>query len=171
MEFKVKELRLLKSIFRYQDDLLVVNDNGLFDTVYKDIYPQEMILKKTKLSPAVVNFLDAIISIYQGKFIFKLFDKRTEFNFNVINYPYTCGNVPNAPTHGIFVSQLIRFCNMNSIFKNYVTDCKNIYTKLVNQRFDKSLRQKFDDFCELHILCWSKFGRNIQQHKSEICPL
>ena len=169
---KIKELKRLSMIFRYQDDLLVINDHGLFDSIYKDIYPQEMILKNTNVSPCVVNFLDCTISIYQGRFVFKLFDKRNEFKFNVLNYPHACGNIPTAPTHGIFVSQLIRFCDMNSSFKNYVVDCKKLYTKLITQKFDKCrLRRKFDSFYERHILCWSKFGMNIQINKSDICPL
>ena len=53
-------------IFRYQDDVLVVNDNGLFDAIYKDIYPQEMVLKKTNVTPAVVNFLDTTSSVFRG---------------------------------------------------------------------------------------------------------
>ena len=131
-----------------------------------------MILKKTNISSAVVNFLDSTISVYQGNFIFRLFDKRNEFNFNVINYPYACGDVPKAPTHGIFVSQLIRFCNMNSSLKNYFDNCKKLYAKLVNQSFEKCrLQCKFEDFCERHILCWSKFGVNIQTFKTEICPI
>ena len=61
---KIHELKRLSMIFRYQDDLLVINDHGLFDSIYKDIYPTEMILKKTNVSPCVVNFLDCTISIY-----------------------------------------------------------------------------------------------------------
>ena len=167
---KQRELRALQSIFRFQDDLLVLNDNGLFESIYKDIYPPEMVLKKTNISSSVVNFLDCTISVYHGKFAFKLFDKRDEFNFNVINYPYACGNVPKAPTHGIFVSQLIRFCNMNSSLKNYFADSKKLYAKLVNQNFEKKrLQHKFDDFCVRHILYWAKFGVDIEMHKNEIC--
>ena len=159
---KTEELRLLKMIFRYQDDLLVVNDKGFFHFSYEDIYHKEMVLKKTNISPSVVNFLDNTISVYQGKFLFKLFDKRNEFKFNVINYPHTSGNVPKAPTDGIFNSQLIRFCNINSSCKNYFI-ARLYYAKLVNQSFDKSrLRRKFDEFCEHYIFCWSKFGMNIQ---------
>ena len=105
---KSKELKLLKSIFRFQDDLLVLNDNGLFDTIFKDIYPVEMILKKTNLSPQKVNFLDITISIYQDKFRYKCYDKRNDFNFNVISFPLMSCNLPQTPMHGMFISQLVR---------------------------------------------------------------
>ena len=167
---KIKELRLLQSIYRYQDDLLVVNDNSLFDSIFQDIYPREMVLKKTNVSSAVVNFLDSTISVYQGKFLYKLYDKRDDFDFTVLNYPHACGNIPSAPTHGIFISQIIRFSNMNSSYKNYIQVCKKLYEKLILQRFSKScLQRKFDDFCARHILCWSKFGVDIQNYKTVIC--
>ena len=129
-----------------------------------------MILNKTNVSPAVVNFLDSTISVYQGKLLYKLFDKREDFNFTVLNYPHACGNIPSAPTHGIFISQLIRFCNMNSSYKNYIQVCKKLYEKLVQQKFTKTrLQRKFDDFCSRHVLCWSKFGVDIAKYKSNIC--
>ena len=168
-QHKYDDLKRLQHIFRYQDDLFVINDGGLFDSLYKNIYPKEMILKKTNVSPAVVNFLDSTVSIHQGKFVYKLYDKRNEFNFNVINYPYVCGNIPKTPSHGIFISQLIRFCNMNSSFKHYVSNCHDLFTKLVNQNFDVlRLKRNFDVFCGRHFSYWSKFGINIEQYKNDI---
>ena len=35
-----------------------------------------------------LNFLDLTISIYRGKFNVKLYDKRNDYTFDVINYPY-----------------------------------------------------------------------------------
>ena len=135
----------------------------------RTFYPKEMVLKRTNVSPAVVNFLDSTISVYQGKFFYKLFDKRNDFNFDVISYPYACGNIPKGPTHGIFVSQLIRFCNMNSSIQNYILNCKKLFSKLVQQRFEeKRLKVKFDEFCRRHFSYWSKFGINIEQHKVDI---
>ena len=162
-------MKRLQYIFRYQDDLFVVNDGGLFDSLYKNIYPREMILKRTNISPAVVNFLDSTVSIHQGKFVYKLYDKRNEFNFNVINYPFACGYIPKTPSHGIFISQLIRFCNMNSSFKHYVSNCHDFYTKLVNQNFDiRRLKRNFDIFCGRHFSYWSKFGINVAQYRNDI---
>ena len=48
------------------------------------------------------------ISICQGKFITEVFDKWDNFNFNIVNYPYMCSNIPAKPTYGVYISQLIR---------------------------------------------------------------
>ena len=128
-----------------------------------------MILKRTNISPAVVNFLDSTVSIHQRKFVYKLYDKRNKFNFNVINYPFACGNIPKTPSHGIFISQLIRFCNMNSSFKHYVSNCPDLFTKLVNQNLDiLQLKRNFDIFCGRHFSYWSNFGINVAQYRNNI---
>ena len=136
LQHKYDDLKRLQYIFRYQDDLLVVNNGGLFDSLYKNIYPREMILKRTNISPAVV---------------------------------IACGNIPKTPSHGIFISQLIRFCNMNSSFKHYVSNCHDLFTKLVNQNFDiLRLKRNFDIFCGRHFSYWSKFGINVVQYRNDI---
>ena len=60
-----------------------------------------MMVSKTKISPCKVSYL--LISIYQGKFRVKLYDKRTSYKFKVISYPFLDGNVPEKPRYGIFI--------------------------------------------------------------------
>ena len=38
---QIYKASLLSKTYRYQDDAVVFNDNGLFKKVYKDIYPEE----------------------------------------------------------------------------------------------------------------------------------
>ena len=83
-----ESLEKLTNIFRYQDDLISFNDLGLLESVLQDIYPQEMIVNKTNISPCKCNYLDMTISIYRGKFVVKLFDKRKDYKFDVISYPF-----------------------------------------------------------------------------------
>ena len=45
-------------IFRYQDDLLSLNDDGLLESVLSEIFPGEMIINKTNISRCKCNFLD-----------------------------------------------------------------------------------------------------------------
>jgi hypothetical protein len=41
----------------------------------------------------------------------KLYDKRDDFNFPIVKFPFTsiCRNIPAAPAFGIYISQLIRY--------------------------------------------------------------
>ena len=38
-----------------------------------------------------------------------LYDKRDDFNFHIINFPFLSSNIPSSPAYGVFISQLIRY--------------------------------------------------------------
>ena len=103
----------LSNFFRYQDDLIVFEDDGSFEAIIHEIYPLVMELENTNISPNKVNYLDLTISVYRGKYFYKSFDKRNDFGFEIINYPDIRGNIPKMLAYGVFVSQLVRFCSVN----------------------------------------------------------
>ena len=39
----------------------------------------------------------------------KIYDKRDDFNFEIVCFPFHDGDVPRSPSHGVCISQLIRF--------------------------------------------------------------
>ena len=39
----------------------------------------------------------------------KLYDKRDDFNFPIVIFPFTLNNIPAAPTYAVYISQLIRY--------------------------------------------------------------
>ena len=63
----LKEAVLLKYVFRYQEDGIVFNDKGYFESKYSVIYPKDLVLKNTNVSPKKSNYLDLTISIFYGK--------------------------------------------------------------------------------------------------------
>ena len=140
-----------------------MNDDGTLERVLADIYPSEMVINKTNISVAKVSYLDLSISVlYRGKFLIKLFDKRKDYSFNVINYPFMDGTIPKAPTYGVFVSQLTRFCRVNNTLKGFLEDAGNLVRKLVSQSFDvAALRNKFQTFMNRQYMLWGKFGSEI----------
>ena len=126
----------LSNIFRFQDDLFAVNDNGNFQRILQDIYPKEMIVSNTNISNSKCSYLDLLISVYQGKFKVNLYDKRDGYKFKIFSYPYLDGNIPESRSYGIFISQLVRFCKVNSTFIGFRTDVNNLIVKLCNQGFE-----------------------------------
>ena len=79
-------------MFRYQGDCLVFNDQDYFLKYWKEIYPKEMVLKETTVN-SICNYLDLTIQNINNTFLYKYYDKRLDFNFNVINYPDLAGNI------------------------------------------------------------------------------
>ena len=41
-------------------------------------------------------------------------DKRDDFDFDVVNFPFLDGDVPRRPSYGVNISQLIRFARSSS---------------------------------------------------------
>ena len=137
----------------------MLNDDGLFEEIISDIYPPEMVVSKANISVRKTHFLDLTISIYRGKFYIILYDKRNDYSFEVINYPFLDGNIPKNQSYGVFISQLVRFARINSSFQRFIADCRNLICKLIRQSFNPAaLRRKFNIFIDKYFDIWGKFG-------------
>ena len=156
----------LAGLFRYQDDCIVFDDDNVFADNINNIYPSSMTLKCTNTSPAKCNYLDLTISVYNGVFNFKSYDKRRDFSFEVVNYPNLSGNIPVKPSYGVFTSQLIRFCHINRTASYFAVDAKTLVKKLINQGFSNSmLKDKYFEFSHHYLTLWTKYGVDITTDK------
>ena len=158
----IETAKMLSNTFRYQDDCVALNDNGLFAEHFNKIYPKEMVLKGTNISRDKCTFLDLKISIYRGKFVYSSYDKRDDFGFEVVNFPNLSGNIPAMQSYGVYISQLVRFCDINITYKGFVKDVAKMNTCLLKQGFQRNLlKKKYAEFCKKYIHKWSKYNRDI----------
>ena len=166
-EGKLEIAKLLSNTYRYQDDCIAINDNDIFRKHFAAMYNgSAMELKNTNLSRDKCNFLDLSISVYQGKFIYRSYDKRNDFDFKVVNYPNLSGNIPVSQSYGVFTSQLVRFCSVNSSLKNFVSDVRLLVRTLSKQAFQREvLVSRFGRFCVKYLHAWAKYNTDIQTHK------
>ena len=44
----------------------------------------------------------------------KLYDKRDDFNFPIVNFTFIYSNIPAAPAYGVYISQWIRYSDIIS---------------------------------------------------------
>ena len=65
----------------------------------------------------------------------KVYDKRDDFDFKIVNFPFLDGDIPRSTSFGVYIFQLIRFAGAS----NYVADL-NTPNKLLTQ---KLLRQGY----------------------------
>ena len=101
------------STSRYFDDLLNI-DNPYFEQMVGQIYPTELQLNKANSSDTEAPFLDLNMSITNGIVSSKIYDKRDDFNFEIVKFPFLDGDVPLSPSYGVYISQLIRFARVCS---------------------------------------------------------
>ena len=93
---------------RYLDDFLNI-DNPYFEGMVNQIYPSELQLNKANTSDTEATFLDLHLSISNGFVSSKIYDKRDDFNFDIVNFLFLDGDVPHRPSYVVYISQLIRF--------------------------------------------------------------
>ena len=58
------------------------------------IYPSELQLNKSNTSDIEAAFLDLHLSISDGNVSTKIYDKRDDFDFEIVNFPFLDGEVP-----------------------------------------------------------------------------
>ena len=75
------------STSRYLDDLLNI-DNPYFEGMVNQIYPSELQLNKANTSDTEASFLDLHLSISNGFVSSKIYDKRDDFDFDIVNFPF-----------------------------------------------------------------------------------
>ena len=156
------EAKLLKNLFRFQDDCIVFEDEDVFDGEIASIYPTEMVLENTNLRENECNYLDLTIAISDDSYCFKSYDKRRDFGFKIVNYPDLSGNIPVAPAYGVFVSQLFRLCKINGSIDSFRADIRDLVSKLSKQGFKSGrLRSKFLAFVKNNLQVWLHFGLDI----------
>ena len=95
------------------DDILTLN-NATFQVI-ADIYPSELQLKKTTEYGTQLSYLDILINIENGKYSTAVYDKRDNFNFNIVNFPYLSSNIPSGPAYGDYISQLVCIGRINYV--------------------------------------------------------
>ena len=122
------------STSRYLDDLLNI-DNPYFVQMVGKIYPTELQLNKANSSITEAPFLDLNLSITNGIVSSKICDKRDDFNFEIINFPFLDGDVPRPPSYGVYISQLIRFARVCSNVDDFNKGNLFLTAKLLRQGY------------------------------------
>ena len=117
--------------YRYIDDVLSLK-NTKFAEYLEFIYLHELEIKETTEAAASSSYLDCYLYIDNGKlttrlysvsfplgvweglrfvilalpglFSYLFYDKRDDFNFPNVHFPFLSSNVPSAPAYGVYVS-------------------------------------------------------------------
>jgi len=120
-------------MFRYIDDILSLNNKNYSNFLHL-IYPVELVVKDTTDSPDSASYLNLEHDI-NGTLTTKLYDKRDEFNFPIVNYPFLDNNISSSPAYGVYMSQLIRYSRTCNSYRDFLHRSVLLTRKLLNQGF------------------------------------
>ena len=143
---------------RYLDDIFTI-DNPEFAEHIPDIYPRELQFNKANISDKETSFLDLNIKVVGSNIHTSVYDKRDDFGFPIVNFPWLRGDVPRLPSYGIYISQLVRFARCCTSVFDFHSKNLQITSKLLTQgyRYHK-LRKTFGKFFRSYSELQSKFG-------------
>ena len=87
--------------FRY-----IVN-NASFRKSIREFFPSELELKETAFNSTEVCYLDTRIGHGDDSapFHISVYDKREDFDFRIVNFPFMDCSIPANPAYGVYVSQ------------------------------------------------------------------
>ena len=143
-------IEAFKTTSRYLDDLLNI-DNLYFEGMVNRIYLPELQLNKANTSDAEAPLLDLHLYISNGFVSSKIYDKRDDFDFDIVNFPFLDGDVPHSTSYGVYISQLIQFARVSS----HVADFN---ARLQQGYWYHKLRKTFSKFYRRHYELVSKFN-------------
>ena len=104
----------------------------MFILTVSQIYPSELQHNKINISDTEAAFVNLHLSFSNDTVSTKFYDKRDDFDFEIVNFPFLDGDVPRSTSYGAYISQFVRFARASS----YVTDF-NTRNKLLTQKLFK----------------------------------
>ena len=106
--------------YRYIDDVLSINNHNFHNYVHL-IYPDDLEIKDTTESDRCASYLDILLNIdSNGRLTTTLYDKRDDFGFAMVKFPFLCSNVPLSPAYGVHFSQLIRYASACHAYDDFL---------------------------------------------------
>ena len=88
----------------------------------------------------------------------KIYDKRDDFDFEIVNFPFLDGDVPRSTSYGVCISQLIRFARTSRYVAYFNTRNKLLTQKLLNEAIGNiNFAKTFSKFYRRYYDLISKF--------------
>jgi hypothetical protein len=119
------------TVIRFAQNIKIGKPNNLK-------YPLELEVKETTDKASSASFLDLYLEFDDsGQLSTKIYDKRDDFNFKIINFPNMCSNIPDSPAYGVYISQLIRYARASSNYSDFLKRHLHLRNRLLDQDYEK----------------------------------
>ena len=165
-----KLARSFNFTYRYIDDVLSIN-NEHFAGHISSMYPPELEIKDTTESNVSTSYLDLQLTIDDTTLHTKIYDKRDDFNFKIVNFPFLDGNIPASPAYGVFISQLVRYARGSSKYIDFCNRATLLTSRLLQQGYSHvKLCKSCKKFYGRHHTLVVKYDVSVSQLICDILP-
>ena len=98
-----------------------------------------------------------------------MYDKRDDFNFKIVKFPFMDSNIyiyiPAKLAYGVYISQLVRIGCICERYEAFVKRHRMITSRLIHQGFHYTkLCDSFKKFSREHKSIFSRYGVSIKRH-------
>ena len=140
-------------------------NNTKFGDYVDFIYPEELEIKDTTDSSVSASYLDILLGIDQDQhLITKIYDKRDDFDFSIVNFPFLSSNRAESPAYGVYISQLIRYSRACSSYHDFLVRGNLLTSKLLRQGYQSlKLKIAFKKFYGRHHELTEKYNMSVSQ--------
>jgi hypothetical protein len=142
----------------------------MFGDFVDRIYPIELEIKDTTDTDTSASYLDLHLEIdSDGRLRTKLYDKRDDFNFPIVNFPFIGSNIPAAPAYGVYISQLMRYSRACGSYQDFLDRGLLLTRKLLNQGFLLiKLKSSLRKFYGRHHDLVDRYGISVSQMTTDM---
>ena len=150
--------------YRYIDDLIVFNNKKFLDYL-KEIYPSQLTVEKVNKSDHLANYLDITFMTESGsKRSTRLYDKRDDFDFHIVNFPFLSRSIPSGPSYGVYISQFTRYARCCSHCDDFRYHQKCLVDRLLSQGYIAlQLEKSFKKFNRKYQYLIEKYQRSVKE--------
>ena len=101
----------------------------------------------------------------------KIYEKRNNFHFEIVNFPFLDGDVPRSTSYGVYISQLFPFARASSYVADFNTRNKLLTQKLLKHHklrktFSKFYRRYYDLISKFQVGLKSLLGQGLSESDS-----
>ena len=108
--------------------------------------------------------MDLNLSIFNGIVSTKIYDKRDDFDFDIVNFPFLDEDVLQRTSYGVYISQFIRFARTSSNVSDFNCRNKALNAKLLKQDYHyHKLRKTFSKFYRRHSEFVEKYNVSLRK--------
>ena len=110
--------RRFKGLNRYRDDCTALNLDD-FIILAQNIYPPSLELSQENQDLTQAAVLDMFVSVKEGYFRTKVYNKTDDFPFHVVSLPFLESNISTKVCYKVFFSQVLRYQRLCSFKKDF----------------------------------------------------
>ena len=136
------------------------------------MYPSQLTVEKANRSDDLTNNLDLTFIIgSNNRLSTKLYDKRDDFYFHVVYFPFLSSNIPSSPSYGVYISMLRRNARCCSHYDDFGYRHKLLVDRLLSWGYGvKRMRNSLKKFYGRYPDLIRKYERSVKDMMADSFP-